>query len=276
MASGVVSPDNPHGTVDPSDTPFLSKLASKWKARGWNPQHWLALTLNESGAEADPPHNNLARAMNQFTPGILAGLGWKDSPDAFAATIPAIDQLDYSERFYAPYQGANLNSIGKFYLATFLPALLVPGSRIPEQAKGIHDADPNVFLARKGVTTPVGGIPGALPEDTFTDADGKIHHGVYSANSGFDHEGKGYIALGDLENTVRRAILNQPQRWDAFALALSKLTGDPPLLSTFFLPTPVGSATPSGGSPVDGNEAMLGIAIAAFGAWLAWKLYKRA
>ncbi len=183
-------------------------------------------------------------------------------------------QLDFSEKFYAPYQGAGLHSIGKFYLATFLPALLVPGSRIPEQAKGLHDEDPSTFLVRKGVTTPVGGIPGAIPEDTFTDANGKVHHGVYSANSGFDHEGKGFIALGDLENTVRRVVLANATRWDKFALALSALTGDPPLLSTFFQGGP--AVPPVGTTGPDGNDAMLGIAIAAFGAWLAWKLYKKA
>lgn len=134
----------------------------------------VAIMAHESGCMPNPPHNGPARGLIQFEPETLHGLGWKGSPDEWVSTHGVAEQLDYVERYYAPYARAGIlkGGVGPLYVATFLPALLA------------HAQDPSFVLC---------GVRGPFAW-------------AYFANKVFDTQGKGNITVEDMATAAERAV----------------------------------------------------------------------
>jgi hypothetical protein len=81
----------------------------------------LKIMNNESGLRTDAvnPHGG-ATGLIQFMPATAKGLG--TTTDALK-NMSATEQLDYVEKYYAPYQG-QLHSATDLYTVTFYPAAL--------------------------------------------------------------------------------------------------------------------------------------------------------
>ena len=158
----------------------------------------LAVMANESGCLPDPPHHGPARGLIQFEPDTLDRLGWKGRPDDFARALDVAEQLDYVERYFAPYARAGLlqgGGVGVLYTATFLPALLH------------HAQDPNY---------PLCGRLGPLAW-------------AYQANRGFDRTGKGTITPADLATAAEAALTSSPIARDILR-RMEQLEEDPPTM----------------------------------------------
>jgi len=177
------------GSVQPTGTdPGSSGLTSDWATADLeklisfgnalqltDPTIPLRVWANESDNKATAHNpNGDASGLFQLMPSTAAGLGWDTSSDPTLANFRALsvsDQLDWALRYYAPHAG-QLNSVARFYVANFLPALL-------------SDAD--------------------NPSFNLTGALGSQGDAVYSANSSFDTAGKGYITPADLVAASVRA-----------------------------------------------------------------------
>jgi hypothetical protein len=112
-----------------------------------------------------------ASGLFQMMPSTARGLGYDIDSDPMLANyraLPVSQQLDWAEKYYAPHRG-QLDSVARFYVANFLPALLA------------HADDPSYNLTQ--------GLPASY----------------YSQNAGFDRDGKGYITPSDLVAATIRA-----------------------------------------------------------------------
>jgi hypothetical protein len=159
----------------------VAALRSMCARLGVDPRDLVAVMANESGCLPDPPHRGPARGLIQFEPDTLRGLGWRSTPDDFAKQEVAI-QLDYVERYYAPYARAGQlkGGIGPLYVATFLPALL------PHAGNALY-----VLCGRHGPL-----------------------QWAYDANKGFDRVRKGYIVVQDLVDAAVASLQHTPQALD--------------------------------------------------------------
>jgi hypothetical protein len=118
-------------------------------------------------------------------PQTLVGLGWKQGYAAFKQ-LSADQQLHYVERYFNPYKQYSLNSAGRLYQATFLPATLKLGS---------------------------------APETVIAEQGGQ-YDWAYAANKGLDVNKDGRITIADLTAAVNRA--SRGQRWEE---AVARLEG---------------------------------------------------
>jgi hypothetical protein len=83
---------------------FYEKLVAIGQKYGWKPIGMLSVMQSEAGMRADPPHNGPARGIIQFEPDILRELGWRGTPDDFAASHDAEAQLPWVEAYYAGWR----------------------------------------------------------------------------------------------------------------------------------------------------------------------------
>ncbi len=130
--------------------------------------------MHESACRANA-HNlsGDASGIFQLMPATAKAIGWDVANDPALASFRALDvlsQLAWARRYYAPHTG-KLGSVGRFYVATFLPALTEHG-----------DTPQFILCASQG--------PFAW---------------AYRANAGFDRSNKGYVVVDDLVNAALRA-----------------------------------------------------------------------
>jgi hypothetical protein len=111
---------------------------------------------------------------------------------AFRA-LSAEDQIPYVERYFSPYKAYGLESSGRIYLFTFLPAL---GQK--------PDSRDTAFV-----------LCGSLGPLVW----------AYNANKVFDQDHKGYITLGDLTKACERNA--KGPRWDEIIQRLQTLSSVP-------------------------------------------------
>jgi hypothetical protein len=116
--------------------------------------------------------NGDASGLCQMMPQTMRGLGYiGDSNLADFRTLDVTGQLAWCQKYYAAHAG-QIGTIARFYLATFLPALLS------------HGDDLAYVLC---------GQPGPMSW-------------AYYANQGFDREHKGTITVGDLVRAANAAV----------------------------------------------------------------------
>jgi peptidoglycan hydrolase-like protein with peptidoglycan-binding domain len=180
-----VSTGNWTATSDLSDA-FFAELRAVSARLGANPKDLLGVMMSESGIRASA-ENRYSHAVGliQFMPQTLVGLGWKQGYAAFKQ-LSAEQQLPYVERYFNPYKGYNLNSAGRLYQATFLPATLKLG---------------------------------AASETIIAEQDGQ-YDWAYAANKALDVNKDGRITIADLTAAVNRA--SRGPRWEE---ALARLEG---------------------------------------------------
>jgi len=164
-------------TRDISDD-FFPKLKAIAERLGADPKHMLSVMYSESGCSAKawndnpknlPPEKRWnASGLIQFMPPTLVGLGYFNGHAAFRA-LSATAQLDYVEKYYAPFKG-KLGSIAALYVATFLPAYTAKAS------------DPTYVLTEKN---------------------GRLGW-AYSPNVAFDANRDARITVQELEDAVKR------------------------------------------------------------------------
>lgn len=189
---------------------FAEALCSACGRHGWNPMHPLAVMMSESGINpAAHNPNGDASGLIQFMPDTLLRLGWHNGHQMFR-TMSAEEQVPYVEAYYSPYP--DLDSPERFYLATFLPALL--------SLDGSHDPEFPLCGERDAL---VGAYPGILWR-----ADGKglgrdPYAWAHRANRVFDRENKGYIILDDLRTSIMRAC--HGAKWEAESRAVLEVLG---------------------------------------------------
>lgn len=152
---------------------FASALCAAAGRHGWDPEHMLRVMMSESGINpAAHNPNGDASGLIQFMPQTLINLGWRDGHAAFRK-LTAEEQVPYVEAYYSPYP--DLDSPARFYLATFLPALLT------------HTGSREMTFVLCAANGPLGW--------------------AYAANKVFDRDHKGYITLGDLAKAIERACV---------------------------------------------------------------------
>lgn len=196
-------------TTDLSDG-FFRKLVEICERNGWDPRQLLGVMMSESGisAKAHNPHGN-ASGLIQFMPDTLRGLSW-DRGDIAFRMLSAEEQLPFVERYYLPWKSYVLDSPERFYLATFLPALLMtPQSR-----------DQTFVLC------------GALGPLSW----------AYRANKVFDRENKGWINVGDLRRSIERAC--HGPRWTEAMSRLEDAMKPDPMAPTRYLDESTQRSTP--------------------------------
>jgi hypothetical protein len=100
---------------------FLDKLDVVAGHIGVPADSMLKIMNNESGLRTDAvnPHGG-ATGLIQFMPATAKGLG---TSTAALKNMSATEQLDYVEKYYAPFKG-QLHSATDLYTATFYPAAL--------------------------------------------------------------------------------------------------------------------------------------------------------
>ena len=134
----------------------------------------LQVWANESDnrAAAHNPHGD-ASGIFQLMPSTARGLGYDVDADPHldayrAAGVAA--QIGWATKFYGNHKG-QVGTVARFYLCTFLPALLSCGDYMSH-----------------AIATQGGSLGWA-----------------YDANKGFDHDHKGWITVGDLVSAAARA-----------------------------------------------------------------------
>jgi hypothetical protein len=163
---------------DLSDT-FIAVVKAVAAAVNCNTQDLLGVMMSESGVDPSAQNpNGKATGLIQFMPSILTGLGWTDGPDTFSR-LSAEDQLPYVQKYFAPHAAKGLNSAGRLYQVTFLPATLKPGQ------------GPDFVIAAQN---------GPFAAE-------------YAANSGLDVDHDGSITVRDLD--ARIASVEQGSRWNS-------------------------------------------------------------
>lgn len=177
---------------------FFSRLLRIGRDRNVDPISVLMMMYNESGLNPGQPshvkdsHGNpVAWGISQIMTPFLRGVGFLGTGPDFLA-LSAVDQLEFVDRFYAPYTSSNLDTPERVYQANFLPGTLSWGS------------DPTTVLAVKG------GGSSRWPREWVSEA------AVYRDNSQLDHGGKGFITVGDL-GIAMRAHSNDPVLIEAVA-----------------------------------------------------------
>lgn len=124
----------------------------------------------------DPSAHNLdgdASGIFQLMPDTARGLGYPLDTDPHLAAyrnLTVCQQLQWATKYYG-WQKGLINSIGRFYVCTFLPALLAHG-----------DTPGFILCAAQG--------PYAK---------------AYRGNSGFDRDKKGWICVQDIVNAANAA-----------------------------------------------------------------------
>ena len=134
----------------------------------------VKLWLNESGARTTA-HNpgGDASGLFQLMPETAKRLGWNTDTDPHLAAYRALSvsqQLQWAAKYYAPHKG-HLGSLGRCYVATFLPVLVDHG-------------DEASFVL-------------CAPQGPFAWA--------YADNKSFDVAERGFITVQDLVDAAERA-----------------------------------------------------------------------
>lgn len=133
-------------------------------------QVWANESDNRAGAH-NP--NGDASGIFQLMPSTARGLGYPVAADPHLSAFRLLGvsgQLPWATKFYAAHRG-QVSTVARFYLCTFLPALLSCGD------------DPTHIIAA---------------------ANGPLAW-AYVANKGFDPTGRGFISVGDLVDAAHRA-----------------------------------------------------------------------
>ena len=118
--------------------------------------------------------NGHASGLNQLMPQTARGLGYDTTTDPYLAgyrEFTPAGQLAWVTKYYQPHAGG-LGSVGRLYVATFLPALLEHGDDMAFELCAL--AGPYSW--------------------------------AYRANLGFDRTGKGSIVVQDLVDAANRAV----------------------------------------------------------------------
>lgn len=143
--TGPVTPQNPVPTVPAPRAPttpdgaqgryermalqkhgqaFVDRVHQIAQRIGARPEWLFAVMQNESGMDPRAVNpNGGATGLIQFMPATARGLG---TTTAQLREMSAMQQLDYVERYYAPYAG-RIRSGADMYLATFYPAAMGRG-----------------------------------------------------------------------------------------------------------------------------------------------------
>jgi len=171
------------------DDEFFSSLAVMCKRLNCTPLHMLKVMHFESGVQADPPHNNLARGIIQFLPTTLDGLGFPEALDI--TKLNATEQLQWVEKYFSSHAPYGLESVAKIYLATFMPALL----RDP------RSKDPAFVIC--GQAGP--------------------YKNIYQSNRAFDAKRKGFVTVQDLEDAAETHATGA--RWNELTIRLGVAEG---------------------------------------------------
>jgi peptidoglycan hydrolase-like protein with peptidoglycan-binding domain len=217
---------------------FFTGLLAVSAAIGTQAEYLLGVMKAESDIRADAvnPHGH-ATGLIQFMPDTQRRLGWTAGWEAFSR-LSAVEQLPFVERYFRPYARYGLNSTGRLYQATFLPATLSLGS------------DPGVVIA---------------------DSNG-LNAGAYRSNSGLDHDHKGTITVGDLSHRIDGS--SHGPRWREALARLQAAAANapgapsaPPARPPAVVPSPPAPAMPGGARPVVRRGAS-GVAVAALQARL--------
>ena len=134
---------------------FQEKVAAIEKRLGMEPGSLMAVMRFETGGEFSPATRNRAGSgatgLIQFTRGTAQGLG--TSTDALAQ-MSAEDQLDYVERYLAPYKG-KLKTLDDAYMAVLYPKAIGKPGWYPLFSAGTKAYEQNAGLDRdkKGMVT---------------------------------------------------------------------------------------------------------------------------
>lgn len=115
---------------------FKRKTIAISRRLGVDPSHLMAVMAFETGRSFDPAITNRAGSgatgLIQFMPATARGLG---TTTARLAAMSAVDQLDYVEKYLAPYAGRMADLPG-VYMAVLYPRAV--------------DKEPGYVLFRKG------------------------------------------------------------------------------------------------------------------------------
>lgn len=196
-------------TDDLSDD-FFRGLIGVAQAVGTQPQYLLGVMKAESNIRPDAVNpNGHATGLIQFMPATQQRLGWTQGWEAFSR-LTAEQQLDFVLRYFIRFARAGLNSTGRLYQATFLPATLSLGSA----------------------------------PDTVIAARGGINARAYEANQGLDADRKGFITVGDLSRRIDSA--SHGPRWREALERLQAAMGSPVPTPQ---PLPIPQPQPSSGTP---------------------------
>lgn len=156
---------------------FFTGLVAVAQAIGTQPEYLMGVMKAESDIRPDAVNpRGHATGLIQFMPATQQRLGWTQGWQAFSQ-LSAVQQLDYVLRYFLPFARASLNSTGRLYQATFLPATLSLGSA------------PDTVIAMRG----------------------GINARAYEANQGLDADHKGFITIGDLSRRIDGA--SHGPRW---------------------------------------------------------------
>ncbi|WP_299459056.1 transglycosylase SLT domain-containing protein [uncultured Microscilla sp.] len=152
---------------------FITKVKNISKNLGIKPS-WLMEVMNsESGLRHDIRNNIGAVGFIQFLPQTAYGLG--TSPDSLA-NMTGTAQLDYVQKYYAPYSGRMKNPID-LYIVAFYPYAL-------------GKSDNYIVGSEQG------------------DAYARL---VKQQNAPFDLNKDGYVSLGEFRRFVRKKFKNLPE-----------------------------------------------------------------
>lgn len=157
---------------DPYD-PFKAKVISIAKGLSIDPNWLMAVMAWETKKTLSPSARNrdkgsTATGLIQFVEKTAIGLG---TTTARLATMSAVEQMGWVEKYYKPYSG-RLRNLGDTYMAVLWPA-------------GIGRLDTYVMWQR----------------------DSGPYQREYAANSGLDREKKGYITRGDAVSRVNEMFV---------------------------------------------------------------------
>ena len=118
--------------------------------------------------------NGNASGLCQLMPGTARAIGYDVAADPTLSAYRALsvsNQLDWVSKYYGPHAGS-VATVARFYLCTFMPALLS------------HGDDMSYVIC----------------------ALGGVYSWAYAANKGFDAANKGSITVQDLVDAANRAV----------------------------------------------------------------------
>lgn len=198
MDTGTTSIEAIKLTPDWEDADFvaLAEIARKYRM---NSADLLLVMASESGLKPQATYRTAedypyAVGLNQMTPSVNDLLGISEGQRTQIPTWPVSEQLPLVDKMWAgiPWTraGRSYDSAASVYTANFAPARML--------SRGITS---DVILYEEGV-------------------DGS----AYTANKGFDTEGKGNITIGDL--THHLALVAQQPVYKAGLQRLREATGD--------------------------------------------------
>ena len=146
---------------------FRSMLLDMAARLGTDPD-WHAAVMSVESAKTFSPSvrnpNGGATGLIQFMPATARRLGTTTDE---LASMSAVEQLEFVERYYAPFAG-RMHSVEDVYMATFMPNQVGKG--------------PDNVISVEG-------------------------EAVYEANKGFDHNGDGTITNGEVGATARNVLV---------------------------------------------------------------------